>query len=181
MPLGHDVVMTTRVGRTRTSMLTAVAVPALLLALAGCSGDDGDEGAGGGDDPAAETASDGASDPAAGESPTAPTTSPPDLEGLPTVTKAAGAAADVQWDQAACPTTPGEQTVEGTLTNPTKKNTGYLVSISWTNDTSDTLARDFQVVRGVQPGKEVAWEVTADVPEGVTQCVLFAQRGVIKK
>ncbi|MCW2816917.1 MAG: hypothetical protein JWN84_4372 [Nocardioides sp.] len=153
-------------------------MPVVLLAMAGCSDDDGDEGPGDGDSPAAETATD---DAGAGGTPTAPTTSPPDLEDLPTVTRAAGAAADIAWDQAACPTTPGEQTVEGTLTNPTGTSTAYLVAISWTNDTSDTLARDFQVVRGVQPDEEASWEVTADVPEGVTQCVLFAQRGVIQK
>lgn len=151
-------------------------VPAMVLAMSGCSGDDeGDTDA---------TTSDGASDtatPDGSETPTAITTSPPDLEPLPTVRQAEGAVADLEFDLSTCETAAGEQTFSGTLTNPTDQATGYLVAISWTNATSDTLGRGVAVVRGAKPGVETEWTVTAEVPEGATQCVPFAQRGVIKK
>lgn len=152
-------------------------VPAMLLAMSGCSGDDdnGDEDARTGDE-ASDTAS-----PDASETPTAVTTSPPDLEPLPTVGRSEGAIADLEFDLSTCETGAGEQTFSGTLTNPTKKATGYLVAISWTNGTSDTLGRGVAIVRGAKPGVETDWEVTAEVPEGATQCVPYAERGVIKK
>jgi hypothetical protein len=170
-PPGHHVRMKTRKGR----WTPLVAVPAMLVALAGCSDDDG-----GDDEPrdSAETASDS---PSASETSTPPTITPPDTPVPPTVGKAAGALDDIEWDPASCSTEPGEQSVSGTLTNSTDRATGYLVQISWTTATSDTLGLGYDVVRGAEPGEETEWEITADVPEGVTQCVIFAQRGVIKK
>src|SRR3712207_3527330 len=99
-----------------------VAVPALVLALAGCS-DDGD-GDGGGE------AGDGQS---ASETPAAdstesepPSITPVDVPDAPKINQAKGAVADVEWDQASCPLEAGEQTTSGTLTNPTPERTGYL-------------------------------------------------------
>lgn len=164
--------MKSRVGRWAPVLL----VPTLVLALAGCSGDDeGDEGGAGPETPS------GSAEATASGSATAPAISPADLEDLPEVRQSTGAVKDITWDQTTCSTSPGEQTTGGTLTNPTDARTGYLVSISWTTDGGDTLARGFQVVRGARPGDEVEWEVTAEVPEGATQCVPFVQRGVIQK
>ena len=154
-------------------------VPALglatVLAMAGCSGDDDDKEPG---DAAGTKATDSASP---GASPTAVTTSPPDLPTPPTVTRARGARADVDFDPTTCATTAGEQTVSGTLTNSTAKSTAYLVTISWTNATSDTLGLGYSVVRGVEPDQEREWELSATVPEGATQCVINVLRGSIKK
>lgn len=149
-------------------------VPAMAMALAGCSGDDDDKDG----DAKAGAATDTAT---ATETATATTTSPPDLPVPPTVGQSQGGVEDVEWDQSACETSPGEQTVTGTLTNPTRKAAGYLVTISWTNATSDTLGLGYTIVRDAKPDQEVEWEVKADVGEGAVQCVINVQRGVIKK
>ncbi len=164
--------MKTRVRRWAPLLL----VPVVAMSLAGCSGDDesGDRSG----DGAGETAGDTASP---SGSPTAITTSPPDLPTPPQVGRAEGAVADVDWDPTTCETSPGTQTVSGTLTNPTTASTGYVVTISWTNATSDVLALGYQVVRGVKPDQEREWELSADVGEGATQCVINVLRGTIKK
>lgn len=152
-----------------------VAVPALVLALAGCSddGDGGDEA--GGDQTASETpaAEDTESEP--------PSITPADVPEPPRINQAKGAVADVEWDQASCPLEAGEQSTSGTLTNPTPNRTGYLVQVAWTTAGGDVLGRGFDVVRGARPDEETEWEVTAEVPEGVTQCVITVERGVIPK
>ncbi|MEO9322433.1 hypothetical protein ABFT23_03030 [Nocardioides sp. C4-1] len=165
--------MKTRLARLTSTVAPAVAVPALVLALTACSGDDGDEGSG--DEPS--------STPPSSEATTASgtTTSPPDIEPLPVVNQAQGARDDITFDETTCKTDAGEQTVSGTLTNPTDKAQGYLVAISWTNATNDTLGQGFTVVRGVKPGAEAEWTVEANVAEGAVQCVPFAQRGSIPK
>ncbi|WP_139979824.1 FxLYD domain-containing protein [Nocardioides litoris] len=151
-----------------------VVVPTLLLAVAGCSGDDGDGEAGGQSETASESST-------PSEAPTTGTISPKNLPQLPKIGQAQGAVADVEWDQSECGTTPGEQTVAGTVTNSTDDPTGYVIQINWTNATSDVLASNFATVRGAQPGEAEDWEVQADVPEGVTQCTIFAQRGSLPR
>lgn len=153
-----------------------VAVPALVIALAGCSDDggDGDGGSAGGEE-ASDTSS-----PESTES-SAPSITPVDVPTPPEIRQKVGARDEVEWDQASCPIEPGEQTTGGTLTNPTKDRTGYLVQVAWTTAAGDVLGRGFDVVRGADPDEETDWEVTAEVPEGVTQCVLTVERGVIPK
>lgn len=165
--------MKTRLARLTSAVAPAVAVPALVLALTACSGDDGDEGSG--DEPSSGAASSESTTPAAN------TTSPPDIEPLPEVKKPQGARDDITYDESTCGTEAGEQSVSGTLKNPTDKTQGYLVAISWTNATNDTLGQGFAVVRGVQPGAEADWTVDANVAEGAVQCVPFVQRGSIPK
>ena len=144
-------------------------VPVLLLGLAACS-DDGAPGDGG---------TTGADAPSG--SPTERTTSPPNLPKEPTVRHSVGAVADVSWDQSTCGTAAGKQTVEGTLTNPTKDRLGYVVTMSWTNDTNDVLGRGIAVVRGARPDEETPWELTGKVVDGATRCVIKVVRGDIPK
>ena len=159
--------------RRRWAPTLAVPVAVMVVVLAGCSSDDDSAPTGGG-----ETAGDTAS-PSATESPI--TTSPPDLPVPPEVRGSAGAVDDVDWEPAECPTAAGEQTTGGSLANPTDDPAGYLVTISWTNATSDVLGLGFEVVRGVKPGEEREWEVAADVSEGAVQCVINVRRGTIRK
>lgn len=155
-----------------------VAVPALVLALAGCS-DDGDGGGEGEGGEAGQSASDS---PSAGDTEsTPPSITPADVPTPPVVRQREGAVADVEWDQASCPLEAGEQSTSGTLTNPTDERTGYLVQVAWTTAGGDVLGLGFDVVRGAVPDEETEWEVTADVPDGVTQCVITVERGVIPR
>lgn len=164
--------MKTRVGRWAPMLV----VPAMVLALAGCSGDDEPGEAGSGDNTSATDA------PTEGDTTSKPpSTSPPDLEALPTVGQAEGALSDIEYDTATCSTEPGEATIEGTVTNPTDDPQGYLIAFSWTTATGDVLGRSYTIVRGAKPGKKTDWTVEGEVPADVTMCVPFVQRGVIKK
>jgi hypothetical protein len=166
--------MKTMVGRRWAPVVT---VPAMLLALGALSACGGDDDEPGGDE---TTSASDTESPGEGES-TPPTTSPPDLPVPPQLGRAEGAVDDVEWDQAECGTEAGEQSVSGTITNSTDARTGYLVQISWTNNTSDVLGLGYELIRGARPGEETEWTIDADVADGATQCVIFVQRGVIKK
>jgi hypothetical protein len=162
--------MTTRLGLLRTPQVTVLAlVLALGLGLAGCSGDDGEGGEGGdGAEAASETATEG-------------TTSPPDLPEPDELRNPEGAAADVEWDAASCATEAGEQSVDGTVTNSTDDRTSYVITVSWTNATSDVLGRGVYTAKNVRPGDSEDWDMTAEVSDGAVQCVINVLRGDLKK
>lgn len=144
--------------RTAAAVLPLVVV----LALAGCSGDDSEEPAEGA--PSSDSAG-------------TDSISPPDLPEVPEVRKARGAVADLTLGD--CPTGAGEQTVEGEIVNGGDQRRDVLVVLSWTNDTSDVLGRGVAVVEDLPPGETQTFTVTADVAEGATQCVPNVQRGVV--
>ena len=163
--------MTTRMGRTRVTVLAAAVAAALTLGLAGCSGDD--EGDGDGDPTeAVETPS---------ETATPNTTSPPDLPKSPKLRNADGALADVEWDAAGCPTGVGEQRVEGTVTNPGNGSADYVIAVSWTNATSDVLGKGVAVVEDAETDESTDWELTGEVTEGAVMCVINVMRGELAK
>lgn len=155
--------MKTYVGRWAPMVL----VPTMAIALAGCSGDDDDKKADA--KPSAAPTSTATS----GEN----TTTPGKLPTAPRLQNAAGGVADVKWDQASCETAKGTQTVEGTVTNPGRRALDYVITVSWTNDTSDTRAAGIAVVRAAQPKRATDWTLKARVPDGATQCVINVMRG----
>ena len=148
----------------RTTTVAGVAVAALLLA--GCSGGDDDPSGGGGDDTPSATAS---VDPDA--------VSPSDLVAVPEVRRPRGALSDVEFGE--CSAEPGEQVVTGTVTNPTGTRRDYAITVSWTNDSSDVLARGVAVVEGLAGGASEQFELSAVVPDAATTCTYYVQRGTV--
>lgn len=146
---------------TTPRLRAALALVALTLPLAACSGDD---------DPEKDESAQGDStavDPSR--------VSPTDMPKVPTLRKAKGAIADASFGE--CATDAGTQEVTGTVTNGTKGATDYVVTVSWINDTSDVLARGVATVKGLEPGQEREVTVEADVPDAVTSCTFHVQRG----
>ncbi|CAN5422532.1 hypothetical protein BH11ACT8_BH11ACT8_16870 [soil metagenome] len=158
---------------SRSTGLASLVV-ATALALSGCSGDS--EGSGTSDTPS------GSSTAAGGESatddPSASSAPAPDLPLAPTIKQAVGASSDIDWDPASCTTDAGRRTVKGTVTNPTRKRRGYVITITWISG-AQVLGRGIAVVQGVQPGKEADWSLTAKVLDGADQCVPNVLRGLI--
>lgn len=161
---------------TRTRRLAPMlVVPTLLLALSGCSGNDGD---GEGGESAAPEATPSATPSAATTSD--PTSVSPKLPTPPRTGRTTGAVADVDWDPSTCGTETGEQSVQGTVTNPGRAATDYLITISWTNATSDVRGIGYATVEAARPRAEMRWKVTADVPDGAVQCVINVVRGDVR-
>ena len=163
--------MTTATARARRRALGAAALAASLTAvsvLAGCSDD---EGAG------ANSAPSSSDSPSEGASASTDTISPPDLPTPPQVRNSAGGVADVTYDE--CGTERGDQTLAGTVTNPTKRSLDYVITFNWINDTSDVLGRGFVVVQDVGGGKSADWSLEASVEDGATQCVPNVLRGTV--
>ncbi len=143
-------------------------VPVVVMALAGCSGgDDDDRG--------------GAATPSGTPSATAPTaaTTKRPLPAAPELVDATGGTDDVGWDPASCPTAAGRQRTSGTLTNPTKRAADYVLTVSWLDEASETLARGVTLVKRARPGVETRWKVQATVPEGASTCIANVLRGTL--
>ncbi len=137
-------------------------MPSLLLAA--CSGDDSEPDGDGAGAKATEPAS---VDPGK--------VSPTDLPEVPQMRQAKGALDDVEFGD--CETGAGEQEVTGTVTNSTRKARDYAITVSWTNDESDVLARGVAVIEDVEGGERATFDLLADVPEAATTCTFFVQRG----
>ena len=146
----------------RAALAALLLVPVPLAAA--CSGDDEADGGKASSPSGAASAS---VDPAK--------VSPADLPDVPKVRRAEGAVGDVEFG--ACATDAGEQTVSGTVTNPGRKATDYAVTVSWTNDGSDVLARGVVVLEELAGGASEEFEVRARVPDAATTCTYFVQRG----
>lgn len=156
-------------------MRRSAGLPSLLLvgalALTGCGGSAEPED----DADAAPTASGTSSD----TSSQAPTVSP-ELPVAPEITRPVGAVGDLEWDAASCGTGGGgEQTLEGSVRNSSRKATDYLVNISWISDGSDVLGRGITVVRDVKPGSSADFTLSATVLDGATRCVPNVLRGAV--
>lgn len=153
--------------RTRPLQTAGVIAAGLLLCLGltGCGGNDDGE------------ASDSKTDVTA--SVVSNRVSPADLPEVPALKKAKGAVSDVELGD--CAVEPGEQSVTGTITSSRKKSRDYVVTISWTNDSSDVRGRAVVVEKAVEPGESRDFEVTAEVGDGATQCVPNVRAGKLKK
>ncbi len=149
----------------RTLSVAALVMPVLLLS--GCSGDE----AGGGAN------ADAASSPSASDVADPDGLPLADLPEMPAVRKAKAALDDVEF--ADCSSDAGQQEVTGTVTNPTGKPYDYAITVSWTNDQSEVLARGVTVVQDVEGGGSADFEVGADVPAAATTCTYFVQRGKV--
>jgi hypothetical protein len=104
--------------------------------------------------------------------------SPADLPAPPKVKDKKG---DIQaLSLAKCPTDAGKVKAKGTIKSSAKDVVDYVVSISWTNDTSDVMGRGDAVLRDVKPGDKVDFSVKADVAEGATRCVTGVIYGKVK-
>ena len=153
--------MAGRPGTRRAALAAVLLVP---VPLAACSGDGSAEGSG---EPSPSGGASASVDPA--------TVSPADLPDVPKVRRAQGAVGDVEFGE--CATDAGEQTVTGTVTNPGRRATDYAVTVSWTNDGSDVLARGVVVLEELAGGATEEFEVRARVPDAATTCTYFVQRG----
>jgi len=146
--------------------LTAVAASAIIsaVAVAGCSGDD-DKGEG---------------KPLESDVTTTRIISPPDLTEPPKLKKARGIIADTTMDD--CSTEPGDVEASGVVTNSAKKPRDIAVVVSWTSGSGgDVVGRGVATFTKVPPGAEQKWSLTTVAAgEGVLQCVLSAQAGVLK-
>ncbi|MFW6773800.1 hypothetical protein ACOACO_05920 [Nocardioides sp. CPCC 205120] len=110
--------------------------------------------------------------------------SPPGLPDLPVLDGARGARSDLVGD--ACAPAAGSATdpaaavpsvVTGELVNGGSDTADYLVVVSWTNATSDVLARGHQLAEGLAPGAAVPVEVAAELPDEVVACTVNVRRG----
>lgn len=146
---------------TRT-FVPALVAGLLLVTATGCSGDD-DQGA---DEKSAQE-SPSSVDPGR--------VSPKNLTKVPEVKQGKGAINDATFGD--CATDPGKQTVEGSVTNSTKKAGDYVITVNWVNDTSDVLARGVTVVEDLQPGATEEFDLSAKVPETVTTCTFHVVKG----
>ena len=100
--------------------------------------------------------------------------SPTRLPETPTLHDPIGARADVQLDE--CPTTRGEATARGVVTNSTDETTDYAITVSWINDRSDVMARAVTVVHALKPHERRPWTATASVSSATSTCTVFAER-----
>lgn len=157
--------MSARMSHARVLLVASALVPGLLLA--GCSGDGSDDDDAGA--PGASSSAPASVDP--------DKVSPSDLPEVPAVRGAKGALDDVEFGD--CATDAGEQQVTGTVTNSTRKQRDYAITVSWTNDASDVLARGVAVVDAVAVGASEDFELGADVPDAATTCTFFVQRGTV--
>jgi hypothetical protein len=99
------------------------------------------------------------------------------LRALPTVKKRKGAADDLTIGK--CNTDAGRQAVAGKIKSSAKDTVDYLVTISWTNDTSDVMGQGFVVLEDVAPRSTTKFKIKTKVGEGATRCVTGAEYGVI--
>lgn len=133
---------------------------AAVLALTGCSDDDG-----GSEADASQTLSSAAGDRVA----------PTDLPDVPALKRAKGAVGDLELGE--CEVTAGKQSLSGTVTSSRKKTADYVVQVDWINKHSDVRGRLVHVERDVEPGQTREWEATATVSSGATQCVPNVRAG----
>lgn len=145
-------------------LLHVTAALVLALGLAACSGEDDKDDADG----------------TGGESTVAvdpSRVSPSDLPEVPEVKKGQGAISDTTFGE--CATDAGRQRVTGTVENSTTSKADYVVTVSWINETSDVLARGVAVVEDLGAGASSEIEVSAEVPEGVSNCTFHVVRGAL--
>lgn len=138
----------------------------MALACAGCGGGAGDDRSG----DSSPTTTQASVDPGR--------VSPQDLPSVPAVRHAKGAIADTTFGR--CAATAGSEQVTGTVHNPTGSAADYAVTVSWTNATSDVLARAVVVLRHVAAGAKKDFVAKADVPSGATTCTFNVLRGTIR-
>lgn len=155
----------------RKKVLGGVAVLALALGTAGCSGGD-DEKSSKKDDKSESSASPSSVDPEK--------TSPQGLQKVPELEKGfAGAFKDVQFGD--CPTKNGPVEVSAEVTNPTNKAQDYVMVVSWINDTNDVMGRAVGSVKALRPdqSRELTLSTKLKAPSKVT-CTFNVSRGTIK-
>ncbi len=140
-----------------------LAATLMLVTLGACSDD--------------EPSADPSSSPSAQESVDPANVSPSDLPEVPVVKNERGAIKDLTLGD--CDTAAGDQTVTGEITSTAKFAVDYLVTVSWTTDAGDVMGRGFAVIPDVKPGSTEAFEISAEVKDGATQCVKGASHGRI--
>lgn len=151
-------------------VIGCVAIAALSLGVAGCSGDD-DKSSDKKKDKSESSASPSSVDP--------DKTSPEDLAKVPALEKGfAGAFKDVKFGD--CPTKNGPVTVTAEITNPTKKAQDYVLVVSWINDTNDVMGRAVKSVKALGPDQSRELELTTRLkaPTKVT-CTFNVSRGTL--
>lgn len=103
-------------------------------------------------------------------------TSPSDLPEVPELDDVVGAVKDVEMGE--CSTDKGENTVTGTVKNPTENETDYVITVSWITSRSDVVARGVATVENLGGGDEEKWSATGDLAKaGSYSCTLQVQRG----
>lgn len=104
--------------------------------------------------------------------------SPQNLPTVPALQHSAGAIADASFGD--CTASAGAEQVTGSVHNTTRARTDYVVTVSWTNATSDVLARSVVVLRGVRGGQMKDFVAKATVPDGATTCTFNVMRGSVR-
>lgn len=104
---------------------------------------------------------------------------PDELPEAPALKKPKGAVGDVELGD--CAIESGEQSVTGTITSSRMKARDYVVTISWTNDSSDVRGRAVVVEKAVEPGESREFEVTGEVADAATRCVPNVRAGKLKQ
>lgn len=152
-----------------------LAVSALAVVVAGCSGDEADAPAGP-DSSSSADSPDGSEDPGGSEGADAGEDDTPPLPKAPKIVKPQGATEDVTM-RGSCGLEPGEQDVVGRVKNPTKKSLDYVITVSWVSDDGRVRGRAVAVLDDVRPGAEKPWNATAEVGDDASSCVTNALRG----
>ncbi|WP_300677952.1 hypothetical protein [Nocardioides sp.] len=104
--------------------------------------------------------------------------SPTDLASVPTLQGARGAISDLAGQQ--CNVGSGHQVARAEITSSATGTADYLVTVSWTTNAGDVLARGYDRLAGVAAGEQRKVTIKAKVPAGARRCVWGVERAQAK-
>lgn len=100
-----------------------------------------------------------------------------ELDEVPELTDAVGAIGDAVFGD--CSTEAGTQEVTGSVTNGSEETKDLTVTVNWVNERSTVLVRTVTVLEAVDAGESRDVTLSAEVPDGATQCTFRVLRGAL--
>lgn len=160
-----------RVSGSSRSILAASGLLVALALVSGCSSDG--ESTGGSQSPSASGSKSGASgSPTGSAKPTA--TPQPSFSPIPTLKGEVGARSDATVSS--CAAASGGWAAKGTVKNPTKERSDYVVVVSMLDAENRTLGVSWTREDDVKADEERSWEVAVKVTGEKLSCVLRVTR-----